>query len=248
MLSRQYLQMAESECKPSRLSALYVNTGEMRCDHSGCGGDTNRTHIYLQEWILEQSCRRVSTREEKKKNVCMWLLSSYLSPFLTDVSSPSLCPHFGKQGRGRGGDSIWTSNPLHRLWETAWLRARKKLREREGEKGGRDCERCLPCTRRCNPSQEQAQCSTNGSSRTSRRMEGFHGYPQPSLLISLSSLYFPLLCLGRNVKWLTNTAAWGSSKWPPRLVSLSWFIHVGTNSRRSHIHTGMFCKVDNTFG
>lgn len=39
-------EMGESDRERGRLSALYVNTGEMRCDHRG--SDTKGTLIYLR--------------------------------------------------------------------------------------------------------------------------------------------------------------------------------------------------------
>lgn len=203
--------MGESDRKPGTLSALYVNTGGMRCDHRG--SDTYRILIYFHDeptntttdWQVRQS-------NNKKKHLYDFCSQICLPPslFLSALSfgegwgvgipfeQASLCI-----ARGRQLDS-------------------DKEREREGEKGGREHERCLPCTRRCNPQQTRRALRqwqlTNGPAHG-----GFLRLPPTCLTIRIPPHRLPLSSLPSSSPLLWNkcqmankqSSACGCSKWLP---------------------------------
>lgn len=110
----------------------------------------------------------------------------------------------------------------------------KRERAREMERKERENVRgVFHATRRCNSLQEHDERSANGSSRTARRMEGFHGYPQSSLLPRPSSLslafYSPSPLLRNKCQMLNkHSGICSCSIWPPQWVNLSSFTHACT--------------------
>lgn len=147
------------------------------------------THLPLQ-WAYKP--RLASEGVKKKKCICMTsvLKSVFCPPFL--VRSFTL-PSFWKLG---GWGFHLNRQACASLVGDSLTERVKRERAREMERKERENVRgVFHATRRCNSLQEHDERSANGSSRTARRMEGFHGYPQSSLLapfLSVSCLLFPL--------------------------------------------------------
>lgn len=138
----------------------------------------NRTLIYLHNAPTNTATER-QVKESKNKCICVTCVikSVFLSPSLVLIFP---LPSFwkleggGSVGDGDGGFHL-NKQPLHRLWETAWLREwKERERERMEEEHVRGVFRAPD---NAILSRNSGELSANGSSRMGRRMEGFHDYP-----------------------------------------------------------------------
>lgn len=201
--------MGESDRKPGRLSALYVNTGGMRCDHRG--GDT----WYSFTWYHDEPTNTTTdwqVRQSKNKK--------YLSDFCSQICLP---PSFFLSalilGRG-GGWGFHLNKQASASLVGDSLTQIKKEREKE-RKEGENVRGAFHAPGDAILS-KHAEHSSNGSSRMGRRMEGFYGYSQPALPLE-SPHHLPLSSLPSSSPLLWNkcqmankqSSACGCSKWPP---------------------------------
>ena len=241
----------------------------MRCDHRG--SDTTGTLVYPRDEPTNTQLQTAKWESRgKKTQICIFatcVLKSVCHPSLPPpVSSLSLCPHFG------GGDSIWTSKPLHHLWETAWLRGWKKKKNKEKKKEERASEWgnvsgvfrapddaiLSRNTASAPPMAAHAWADARRVSTATPNLPQHQSFPShnppppppPSLSISLL-FHPPLLCLGINVKQLINTAVHEEAV-PNDRHSWSICQDSPTHSYRrkavthSRIHTDMLNKADYT--
>ena len=154
------------------------------------------------------------------------VLKSVFHPSLPPLSSLSLCPHFG------GGDSIWTSEPLHRLWETAWLRGGKKKKKKKKRGQASEGENVRGVfrapddailsrnTASAPPMAAHAWADARRVSTATPNLPQHQSFPshfplRPSSSSLSLSLYLSPLPWNKCQTANKHSSAWGCSKWPP---------------------------------